>query len=146
METVMRNVNWNRVLLGGLLAGVIINVFQFVTNGVVLASQWEAAMKALGRSMSGSALIAFTILGFASGITAVLLYATFRPRFGHHSWLRRSHSRLRRWSMAIQGIGLLLSQTSVCLRGTARTIQTWGSQWNSRTGIPWAAKKLEEQP
>jgi len=82
METVMRNVNWNRVLLGGLLAGVIINVFQFVTNGVVLASQWEAAMKALGRSMSGSALIAFTILGFASGITAVLLYATFRPRFG----------------------------------------------------------------
>jgi len=82
MEIVMTKVNWNRVLLGGLLAGVIINVFQFVTNGVVLASQWEAAMKALGRSMSGSALIAFTILGFISGITAVLLYATFRRRFG----------------------------------------------------------------
>ncbi len=75
-------INWTRVLLGGLLAGVIINAFEFVTNGVVLASQWETAMKALGLSMSGSALIAFTILGFVSGITPVLLYATARPRFG----------------------------------------------------------------
>lgn len=32
--------------------------------------------------MSGRALIAFAILGFLSGITAVLLYATARPRFG----------------------------------------------------------------
>ena len=75
-------INWTRVLLGGLLAGVIINAFEFVTNGVVLASQWEAAMKALGRSMSGSALMAFTILGFLTGITAVLLYARARPSFG----------------------------------------------------------------
>lgn len=39
-------------------------------------------MKALGRSMSGSALMAFTILGFLTGITAVLLYARARPSFG----------------------------------------------------------------
>lgn len=75
-------INWARVLLGGLLAGVIINAFEFVTNGVVLASQWEAAMKPLGRSISESALIAFTILGFLIGITVVLLYARARPRFG----------------------------------------------------------------
>ncbi len=75
-------INWTRVLLGGLLAGVIINAFEFVTNGVVLASQWEAAMKALGRSISGSALLAFTILGFLIGITAVLLYARARPSLG----------------------------------------------------------------
>lgn len=78
----MSKIKWTRVLLGGLLAGVIINAFEFVTNGVVLASQWATAMKALGRSMSGSNVIAFTILGFISGITAVLLYATARPRFG----------------------------------------------------------------
>jgi hypothetical protein len=75
-------INWTRVLLGGLLAGVIINAFEFVTNGVVLASQWEATMKALGRSISESALAAFMILGFLIGITAVLLYARARPRFG----------------------------------------------------------------
>ncbi len=78
----MNKINWTRVLLGGLLAGLIINAFEFVTNGVVLASRWKTAMKALGLSMSGSALIAFTILGFLSGITAVLLYATARPRLG----------------------------------------------------------------
>jgi hypothetical protein len=82
VEDAINKINWTRVLLGGLLAGLIINVFEFVTNGVVLASQWETAMKALGLSMSGSALIAFTILGFLSGITAVLLYATTRPRLG----------------------------------------------------------------
>jgi len=82
VEDAMNKINWTRVLLGGLLAGLIINAFEFVTNGVVLASRWKTAMKALGLSMSGSALIAFTILGFLSGITAVLLYATARPRLG----------------------------------------------------------------
>jgi len=78
----MNTINWKRVLLGGLLAGVVINVSEFVTNGIVLARQWEIAMKTLGRSISSSALIGFAILGFVSGITIVLLYATARPRFG----------------------------------------------------------------
>ncbi len=38
-------------------------------------------MKALGRSISLSALAAFMILGFLIGITAVLLYARARPSF-----------------------------------------------------------------
>ncbi len=75
-------INWTRVLLGGLLAGVIIDAFEFVTNGVVLASEWEAAMKSLGLSRSGSALMALMILGLLIGITAVLLYARALPRFG----------------------------------------------------------------
>ncbi len=78
----MNKINWNRVLLGGLLSGVIINVSEFITNGVVLSSQWEVAMKPLGRSISSGALISFAILGFVSGITVVLLYATARARFG----------------------------------------------------------------
>jgi|SRR5215472_8608821 len=78
----MNTINWNRVLLGGLLAGGIINVSEFITNGIVLVRQWEIAMKTLGRSMSNRALVSFAILGFVSGITVVLLYATARPRFG----------------------------------------------------------------
>ena len=78
----MDKINWKRALLGGLVAGVIINASEFVTNGIVLASRWDAAMRALGRSMSGTALIAFVIMGFLSGITVVLLYATARPRLG----------------------------------------------------------------
>ncbi len=40
----MGKINWGRVLLGGLLAGIVVNVFEYVTNGVVLASDWNAVM------------------------------------------------------------------------------------------------------
>ena len=46
---VMRVVNWRGVILCGLLAGMIIDVFEFVLNGVVFAKHWEAAILALGR-------------------------------------------------------------------------------------------------
>jgi len=79
----MGKINWTRVLLGGLLAGVIINLFEFVTNGVVLRRDWAEAMKALGRSaMAPSALVVFVIWGFLVGISAIWLYAAARPRFG----------------------------------------------------------------
>jgi hypothetical protein len=78
----MGKINWGRVFLGGLLAGVVINVFEYVTNGVVLATEWDAAMKALGRQMSSGAICAFIVWGFLTGIAAIWLYAAARPRFG----------------------------------------------------------------
>jgi hypothetical protein len=78
----MGKINITRVLLGGLLAGLVVNVFEFVTNGVVLASQWDAGMKALGRQMPRSAPVAFIVSGFLVGIGAIWLYAAARPRFG----------------------------------------------------------------
>ena len=78
----MGKINWTRVLLGGLLAGLIINIFQYVTNGVVLAANWDAAMKALGRQLSMSAVAVFIVGGFIGGIAAIWLYAAARPRFG----------------------------------------------------------------
>ena len=35
----MGKINWNRVILGGLVAGVIINIFEYVVNGVDRARQ-----------------------------------------------------------------------------------------------------------
>lgn len=78
----MGKINWARVLLGGLLAGVIINAVEFFMNGVVLGRDWEAAMKALGRTMSQGALAVFVVWGFLAGISAIWLYAAARPRFG----------------------------------------------------------------
>ena len=52
----MGKINWTRVILGGIVAGVIINIFEFVLNGVVLAKDMEAAISALGRQMGGSQL------------------------------------------------------------------------------------------
>ena len=49
----MGKINWTRVILGGLVAGVVINISEFVLNGVVLAKDMEAAISALGRQMGG---------------------------------------------------------------------------------------------
>lgn len=80
----MGKINWARVVLGGVVAGVIINVFEFVANGVFLAADWEAMMKALGRTNfpSPSAGVILLIWGFLSGIGVIWLYAAVRPRFG----------------------------------------------------------------
>ena len=78
----MGKINWARVLLGGLLAGLVINVFEFIENGKVLAREWEAAMKALGHTFAPSAIAVFVLWGFLGGFTAVWLYAAIRPRFG----------------------------------------------------------------
>ncbi|HTO75602.1 MAG TPA: hypothetical protein VMQ61_05950 [Thermoanaerobaculia bacterium] len=80
----MKSVNWGRVILGGILAGVVINVSEFVLNEVALKKANEDAMKALGKSMpeSGGTILIWMILGFVIGIAAVWLYAAIRPRYG----------------------------------------------------------------
>jgi hypothetical protein len=70
------------VILGGLVAGVIINIFEFVLNGVVLAKDMEAATTALGRQVGGNQLAMFIGWGFLVGIFAIWLYAAIRPRYG----------------------------------------------------------------
>ena len=78
----MGKINWNRVILGGLVAGAIVNIFEFLLKGVVLAKDMEAAVSALGRQLGGGALAMFSVWGFLVGIFAVWLYAAIRPRYG----------------------------------------------------------------
>lgn len=84
----MGKINWTRVILGGLLAGMVINVFEFFLNGVLLAKDWEAALVALGRPPIAGSQIAvffvwsFILWGFLIGVFAVWLYAAIRPRYG----------------------------------------------------------------
>lgn len=80
----MERINSTRVLLGGLLAGLIINIAEAVLNAGLLAEDMAAAVRALGKSgeMSVRMIVAFNIWGFAIGISAVWLYAAIRPRFG----------------------------------------------------------------
>jgi hypothetical protein len=84
----MTGINWGRVILGGLVAGMLINVVEFLLNGVVLAKDWEAAMLVLGRPPIFGSRIAvffiwsFLLWGFLIGIFAVWLYAAILPRYG----------------------------------------------------------------
>lgn len=76
-------VNWSRVVLGGLVAGLVINVGEFVLNEPILGRQWAEAMEALNQSPPGGSSIAiFVVLSFLLGIASVYLYAAIRPRFG----------------------------------------------------------------
>ena len=78
----MGKTNFARVILGGLLAGLILNIFEYVLNGVVFASQWDAFEKMLGRQMRPGAIPFFVVATFVMGIGAIWLYAAARPRFG----------------------------------------------------------------
>ncbi len=79
----MSRVNVGRVLLGGIAAGVLINVSEFILNGYVIDADFDAAMQRLNLHPDMTvALTLYLLMGFAIGILVVWLYAAFRPRFG----------------------------------------------------------------
>jgi hypothetical protein len=84
----MSGINWRRVILGGLLAGMVVDVVEFFLNGVVLSKDWEAAILALGRPPIVGIQIAvfflwsFVLWGLLIGISVIWLYAAIRPRYG----------------------------------------------------------------
>jgi hypothetical protein len=79
----MGKINVGRVILGGLLAGLVINVGESILNLVVAAERMELAYRELGlQSPGGGAIGVFIVLGFVLGILVVWLYAAIRPRFG----------------------------------------------------------------
>jgi hypothetical protein len=79
----MEKINIGRVVLGGLLTGLVINIGESVLNGFILAKDMEEAMKSLGKPPIGMQAVAvFIVLGFLGGIVTVWIYAAIRPRFG----------------------------------------------------------------
>ena len=82
----MGKIHMGRVLLGGLLAGVVLFFTEFVLQGVLLKGQWDAAMTALGRDpaamKNSSAMMTYAVWSLIIGIVSVWFYAAARPRFG----------------------------------------------------------------
>ena len=79
----MGKINIARVLLGGIAAGIVGNVLAYLVDGLMLAPQWAAAMKTLGRpEFSDNQFVAFNLIGLLYGILVVGLYVLMRPHFG----------------------------------------------------------------
>jgi len=79
----MGTINTGRVIAGGLLAGLIINIVEFVMNMFVIADDWSAVYQAMGiAEPGGSAMAGFVVLGFVLGLLIAWVYAAIRPRFG----------------------------------------------------------------
>ena len=79
----MASMNVGRVVAGGLLAGLIINISEFVLNQPILGEKWKEAMEAMNLQEVGTGAIGFFIVtSFVLGLLTVWMYAAMRPRFG----------------------------------------------------------------
>jgi hypothetical protein len=79
--------NTGKVVAGGLAAGVILNVVDYITYTMVLVDKVKADADAFhpGMSasmMSGNAITVYIITDFIFGLLLVWTYAAIRPRFG----------------------------------------------------------------
>ena len=82
----MTSINIGRVVTGGLVAGVVANVVDFVTNNYVLAADWQAWAAAHNIDPAGFRSMpvagAWVVVDFMFGLLLVWTYAAMRPRFG----------------------------------------------------------------
>jgi hypothetical protein len=82
----MAGINYGRVVLGGLAAGVVGNAFDYVTNMYLMADDFERMARRLNLDLnainSPSVAITWVVVDFVLGLLMVWAYAAMRPRFG----------------------------------------------------------------
>ena len=80
------NINVGRVLLGGLVAGVVGNALDFVNNTYLLASDMAVNAQRLNLDpallTSTGVAVSWIVVDFLFGFLLVFAYAAMRPRFG----------------------------------------------------------------
>lgn len=75
--------NTGRVIAGGLVAGVVINIGETLLNTVVLADEMQALNARFNLPpMTAGTIGGFVVMCFVLGLLAVWLYAAVRPRLG----------------------------------------------------------------
>ena len=79
----MNTINFGRVILGGLVAGLILNIGEFLLNEVIFVKQMEEMFRRINVPRPGATFIVTAIgITFLLGIVMVWLYAMIRLRFG----------------------------------------------------------------
>ncbi len=79
----MAGINTRGVIVGGLVAGLIINVSEYILNEPVLGADMTAALTDHNLpAVGGGAIAVFVTMGFLVGLVLVWLYAAIRPRLG----------------------------------------------------------------
>jgi len=80
----MGQINWGRVIGGGLLAGVVMNASEAALHGGMLGQDAIDLFKARGIPETAESwqMIALIAMTFVLGIASVWLYAAIRPRYG----------------------------------------------------------------
>jgi hypothetical protein len=78
--------NSGKVVVGGLVGGLVLNVGDFLINTQVLAAENAAFLKRLGLDPAAlesfSGMLPWIVIDFLMGVLMVWTYAAIRPRFG----------------------------------------------------------------
>jgi len=79
----MEGINTGKLIVSGIVAGVVITVGQLVLNLVLLGGAQDAALEALGVApVGGSQIGMFIAMTFVVSCTMMWLYASLRDRLG----------------------------------------------------------------
>lgn len=77
-----KHVDMGRVIVGGLVAGLIVNLGELAVNVWLLGDAWSAALAGLGLSFDTASLILWGAGSFVLGIVGVWIYASAGARYG----------------------------------------------------------------
>jgi len=79
----MGRINTVRVILGGLAAGLVINIVETVVNMLLIKHVMDDLLASLNlEPIDAAAGVGYMVLAFALGILIVWTYAAIRPRYG----------------------------------------------------------------
>lgn len=83
------NINRSKLLVAGLAAGIVLNIIDFLSNGVILSARMQADANAfkpgLGdemAAMGGAQIAVYVFFDLVVGFLIAWTYAAIRPRFG----------------------------------------------------------------
>ncbi len=97
----MGKINIGRLILGGIVAGIVADVLDYLVDGLWLQQGWSDAMLALDHpNFEGNQIIWFNVLGIIGGLVAIWIYAGIRPRFGA-GWKTAVYAGLAVWVMGV---------------------------------------------
>jgi hypothetical protein len=79
----MGKINVVRVILGGIVAGIALNLIDFWVDGVLLAKMWTAQLATWGMGpFNDVQWCVFAGFAMVIGLVTIWIYAGIRPRFG----------------------------------------------------------------
>ena len=82
----MAGINTGKVITGGLVAGVVLNVLDFLNNYLIVGQDFRDNATRLGLdpavAESPTGIATWVVIDFIIGILLVWTYAAIRPRFG----------------------------------------------------------------
>lgn len=83
------NINTKKLVLGGFVAGVVLNIIDYFSNAVIFAERMRADANTFKpgfgdqmMAMGGGQIATYVFFDFVVGMLLVWTYAAIRPRFG----------------------------------------------------------------